>query len=188
MVLSSAPGLLSCWLLLNSRAMSGRGSAVSERYLPTTNEKPSETMFQRVLLDFVLKTFGLGAENEPRARIRGHLSRTYIYTPSPWKGRVGSLRTSHRIKQKKQSVWTASSFERKTRLELATPTLARLCSTNWAISAVHLKFTCAMFFDCECKGTPYFLICKFFRNFFLIFCKISCFCPFFGTKTPKIRR
>ena len=26
-------------------------------------------------------------------------------------------------------------FERKTRLELATPTLARLCSTNWAISA-----------------------------------------------------
>ena len=26
-------------------------------------------------------------------------------------------------------------LERKTRLELATPTLARLCSTNWAISA-----------------------------------------------------
>ena len=26
--------------------------------------------------------------------------------------------------------------ERKTRLELATPTLARLCSTNWAISAL----------------------------------------------------
>ena len=38
-------------------------------------------MFQRVLLDFVLKTFGLGAENEPRARIRGHFSRTFIYTP-----------------------------------------------------------------------------------------------------------
>ena len=36
-------------------------------------------------------------------------------------------------KQKK----TANSCpqERKTRLELATPTLARLCSTNWAISA-----------------------------------------------------
>ena len=46
------------------RAMSGRGSTVSERYRPTTNEKPSETMFQRVLLDFVLKTFGLGAGNE----------------------------------------------------------------------------------------------------------------------------
>ena len=44
--------------------MSGRGSTKSERYRPTTNEKPSETMFQRVLLDFVLKTFGLGAENE----------------------------------------------------------------------------------------------------------------------------
>ena len=48
--------------------MSGRGSTVSERYLPTTNEKPSETMFQRILLDFVLKTFGLGAENETRTR------------------------------------------------------------------------------------------------------------------------
>ena len=48
--------------------MSGRGSTVSERYQPTTNEKPSETMFQRVLLDFVLKTFGLGAENETRTR------------------------------------------------------------------------------------------------------------------------
>ena len=46
------------------RAMSGMGSTKSERYRPTTNEKPSETMFQRVLLDFVLKTFGLGAENE----------------------------------------------------------------------------------------------------------------------------
>ena len=33
-------------------------------------------------------------------------------------------------------------LERKTRLELATPTLARLCSTNWAISAlvVTLRF------------------------------------------------
>ena len=50
------------------RAMSGRGSTKSERYRPTTNEKPSETMFQRVLLDFVLKTFGLGAENETRTR------------------------------------------------------------------------------------------------------------------------
>ena len=49
------------------RAMSGRGSTKSVRYRPTTNEKPSETMFQRVLLDFVLKTFGLGAENETRA-------------------------------------------------------------------------------------------------------------------------
>ena len=50
------------------RAMSGRGSTKSERYRPTINEKPSETMFQRVLLDFVLKTFGLGAENETRTR------------------------------------------------------------------------------------------------------------------------
>ena len=49
-------------------AMSSRGSTKSERYQPTINEKPSETMFQRVLLDFVLKTFGLGAENETRTR------------------------------------------------------------------------------------------------------------------------
>ena len=50
------------------RTLSGRDSTKSERYQPTTNEKPSETMFQRVLLDFVLKTFGLGAENETRTR------------------------------------------------------------------------------------------------------------------------
>ena len=48
--------------------MSGRGSTKSEQYQPTINEKPSEMMFQRVLLDFVLKTFGLGAENETRTR------------------------------------------------------------------------------------------------------------------------
>ncbi|MBR5808473.1 MAG: hypothetical protein IKY24_07630, partial [Alistipes sp.] len=36
------------------------------------------------MLDFVLKTFGLGAENEPRARIRGHFSRTiFSFRPSP---------------------------------------------------------------------------------------------------------
>ena len=65
-------------------AMSGRGSTVSKRYRPTTNEKPSETMFQRVLLDFVLKTFGLGAENETRARAtRVRFIANYIYTPDP---------------------------------------------------------------------------------------------------------
>ena len=74
------------------RAVSGRGSTNSERYRPTTNEKPSETMFQRVLLDFVLKTFGLGAENEPRARIRGHFSRTIFTPPNPLTGgNLGSL-------------------------------------------------------------------------------------------------
>ena len=91
-------------------AMSGRGSTVSERYLSTTNEKPSETMFQRVLLDFVLKSFGLGAENEPRARIRGHFSRTIFTPPTPWQGggNSGSLRASlHFAQRKKQSIWTA---------------------------------------------------------------------------------
>ena len=79
-------------------AMSGRGSTKSERYLPTTNEKPSETMFQRVLLDFVLKTFGLGAENEPRARIRGQFSRTIFTPPNPLVGgNLGSLRGESRF-------------------------------------------------------------------------------------------
>ena len=89
-------------------------------------------MFQRVLLDFVLKTFGLGAENEART----HASRVwflanYIYTPDPWKGRLGSLRARHISSNEKAALLDCfSSFERKTRLELATPTLARLCSTN----------------------------------------------------------
>ncbi len=49
-------------------------------------------MFQRVLLDFVLKTFGLGAENETRARIRGHFSRTIFTPPNPLiGGTLGSL-------------------------------------------------------------------------------------------------
>ncbi len=72
--------------------MSGRGSTVSERYRPTTNEKPSETMFQRVLLDFVLKTFGLVAENETRTRLRGQFSRTIFTPPNPLRGGIlGSL-------------------------------------------------------------------------------------------------
>ena len=80
------------------RAMSGRDSTKSERYQPTTNEKPSETMFQRVLLDFVLKTFGLGAENETRARIRGHFSRTIFTPPNPLTGgNSGSLRGESRF-------------------------------------------------------------------------------------------
>ena len=37
--------------------------------------------------------------------------------------------------------------ERKTRLELATPTLARLCSTNWAISALSWAGT-----DSNCRS------------------------------------
>ena len=39
--------------------------------------------------------------------------------PTPERGDLGSLRASHRVKRKKQPVWTASSFERKTRLEPA---------------------------------------------------------------------
>ena len=55
-------------------------------------------------------------------------------------------------------------LERKTRLELATLTLARLCSTNWAISAFFAFGTC--FPDCGCKGRPFFWTTKTFWVFF----------------------
>ena len=64
--------------------------------------------------------------------------RAFLYSPRPSNGgRTGPrvrgtmLRSGH----EKRSVvnWPE---ERKTRLELATPTLARSCSTNWAISAI----------------------------------------------------
>ena len=74
-------------------------------------------MFQRVLLDFVLKTFGLGAENETRTR-------------DPNLGKV---------------VLYQLSYFRNTNI---------------------LKFYDYNLFDCECKGTPKILICKFFANFF----------------------
>ena len=45
---------------------------------------------------------------------------------------------AQRIDKKKTATFVTVWFpERKTRLELATPTLARLCSTNWAISAIN---------------------------------------------------
>ena len=46
-------------------------------------------MFQRVLLDFVLKTFGLGAENETRTRIRVGISRELYLHPRPLIGVSG---------------------------------------------------------------------------------------------------
>ena len=56
-----------------------------------------------------------------------------------WNARVYHSATWAR--KKKNEPWCVKHleprFERKTRLELATPTLARLCSTNWAISAWH---------------------------------------------------
>ena len=66
--------------------------------------------------------------------LRADNSRELYLHPQPLKGatwgRFVRAIVSDSAKRKKQSVWTASSFERKTRLELATPTLARLCSTN----------------------------------------------------------
>ena len=76
----------------------------------------------------------------------------YIFPAQPWFGfcSVCSAKPCHRClgsrfyyemhKNKKVSDFLRLLVERKTRLELATPTLARLCSTNWAISAV-LRFS-----------------------------------------------
>ena len=47
----------------------------------------------------------------------GNGSRNIYLHPDPWEGSLGSLRASRRVKRKKQPSWTASSFERKTRLE-----------------------------------------------------------------------
>ena len=41
-----------------------------------------------------------------------------------------TFRTRNKQQKKSQKTLRLSFFERKTRLELATPTLARLCSTN----------------------------------------------------------
>ena len=63
-------------------------------------------MFQRVLLDLVLKTFGLLERKtrlEPPLRV-GIISRIIFTPPTPERGVLGSLRASHRVKQKKQSI------------------------------------------------------------------------------------
>ena len=73
-------------------------------------------MFQRVLLDFVLKTFGLGAENETRTR-DPNLGKVVLYQLSYFR--------------------------------------------DIDVGESHLQP-----FDCECKGTTFFLSCKFFYNFF----------------------
>ena len=60
----------------------------------------------------------------------GDGSRNIFTPPTPERGEWGRFVRVVVSNEKKQPSWTASSFERKTRLELATPTLARLCSTN----------------------------------------------------------
>ena len=70
-------------------------------------------------------------------------------------------------------------LERKTRLELATLTLARLCSTNWAISAI-----CLLCFLTISKNQRYRSVLRvqrycFFANLQIYFRKKWCFCSFF---------
>ena len=74
----------------------------------------------------------LGAENETRARVRGHSATSFVV---PSAGPAGSslgeqVASPSPLYKKKQASNMLACMERKTRLELATPTLARLCSTN----------------------------------------------------------
>ena len=53
-------------------------------------------MFQRVLLDFVLKTFGLGAENETRTR-DPNLGKVVLYQLSYFRNYVPEMIGYHRF-------------------------------------------------------------------------------------------
>ena len=124
------------------------------------------------------------AENETRARIRGRFSRNIFTPPNPWKGWVGSLRASLVSNEKSSPFGLLFFVERKTRLELATPTLARLCSTNWAISACLLSATFRLRVQ---RYTKYFILqifCKLFFEILKLFYSItdkylvSCLCNY----------
>ena len=67
-------------------------------------------------------------------------------------------------------------LERKTRLELATPTLARLCSTNRATSA---------FLFCDCKGSNIYQTSKIFLQIFEKISTFFSFCHFFALFNRK---
>ena len=77
-----------------------------------------------------------------------------------------------RNKKKRDQLKTDSlSCERKTRLELATLTLARLCSTNWAISAfLHSR---VVFSFADAKVDLFFESPKLFGVFFRNVCGSS---------------
>ena len=67
----------------------------------------------------------------------------------------GEIKNPSLLYEVTDSLWEGNSpsLERKTRLELATLTLARLCSTNWAISAYRFS---------DYKGNTIFLLCNTF--------------------------
>ena len=57
------------------------------------------------------------------------------YSSGDWSHKHPENRLKHLKKEKPRFRGFCVLLERETRLELATPTLARLCSTNWAILA-----------------------------------------------------
>ena len=70
-------------------------------------------------------------------------------------------------------------YERKTGLGPATPTLARLCSTNWAISAYFLLFIGA-FLWMRVQRYHFF---PNYQTFLELFLKKRCILPIFQAKT-----
>ena len=75
-------------------------------------------------------------------------------------------------------------LERKTRLELATPTLARLCSTNWAISAIFRTLQ-SFFLIASANIRQKKILCK--KNFkkIIFFCYLPLFCGYFVHINPQ---
>ena len=70
-------------------------------------------------------------------------------------------------------------YERKTGLGPATPTLARLCSTNWAISAYFLLFIGAFLWM---RVQRYYFFPNY-QTFLELFLKKRCILPIFQAKT-----
>ena len=105
-----------------------------------------------------------------------------LHPCTPWKGGVwGRSSSLYCIKKRWQPFGChLCIWERKTRLELATPTLARLCSTNWAISAKCVALPVRGI--CECKDKSKIFIAQFFiakKSLFLPDCFAwRCLCAY----------
>ena len=68
-------------------------------------------------------------------------------------------------KEDDSSLWIIQNVERKTGLEPATPTLARSCSTNWAISAI--SFARSTSLNAVAKVSLFFKTANFCELFFM---------------------
>lgn len=90
--------------------------------------------------------------------------------------RICNLHGHSATRPTQSSLFVGLILERETRLELATPTLARSCSTNWAIPAFSLCLIsllvkpnivwCAAFYMFPVLSQYYYLLIRFVRWFF----------------------